>query len=196
VILKDGEMKHFGKIVVCLGGGLVLNAGLMAQELSSTNHPLPDNPYASIVVRNVFGLNPPAAPPDSAAEAHQDLPKITPDGIMSIFGHLEVLFKTSGGDRPDLPARDKFYDLAEGQMQDEIKVSRIDAQNDLVTFNNHGVVQKLPLVSVTVADDDPNLGPAHFAGAHLRAGFGGPNPWRYGGPFNAVATDGNGPPAP
>jgi hypothetical protein len=182
-------MKQLGKILVCLGSGLALNTGLIAQELSSTNRPLPDNPYASIAVRNVFGLNPPAPPSDSAAETPKDLPKITPTGITTIFGDWQVLFTTSDEGRP---VKDKFYDLAEGQMQDEIEVSRIDSKNDLVTFNNHGVVQELPLAS---ADGGPSPGPNQFMGAHLRAGVGGPNPWRYGGAFNANAT-GNGPSVP
>jgi len=179
-------MKSFGKIVICLGGGLVLNAGLVAQELSSTNHPLSGNPYTSIAVRNVFSLNPPAATPDSAADVDKDLPKITLTGITTILGPLQVLFKTFGGGSPGVPIKDKFYDLAEGQTQDEIEVSRIDPKNELVTFNNHGVVQELPLVTVTMADINPN-GPNQFTGAHLRAGFGGPHPWRSGGPFNSDA---------
>ena len=46
-------MKRLGKIVVCLASGLVLNAGVRADGIV-----LPNNPYAPIVVRNVFGLNP------------------------------------------------------------------------------------------------------------------------------------------
>jgi len=185
-------MKRFGKIAVCLGGGLASIAGLSAQELSSTNHPLPDNPYAPIVVRNVFGLNPPA--PSDSAEVHADLPRITPNGIISIFGAWNVLFKTSSGSKPDWPAGDKFYDLAEGQIQDEIEVSRVDARKCLVTFKNHGVIQELPLVSTaaTGGSDTDN----HFMGAHLRAALARSNPLRHGGPVNEDATGANGSPAP
>jgi hypothetical protein len=65
---------------------------------------------------------------------------------MSIFGRLQVLFKTAGTAKPGQPAKDEFYILSEGQRQDEIEVIRIDEKASLVTFNNHGTVQELPLV--------------------------------------------------
>src|ERR1039457_2272658 len=97
-------MKRLGKIAVCLAGGLALNAGLRAASPASANHPAlannpvtanasPDNPYAAISTRNIFGLLPPPPPPSPEDEAKKDLPKITPTGIMGIFGHYQVLFK-------------------------------------------------------------------------------------------------------
>ncbi|MGA2279713.1 MAG: hypothetical protein ABSG80_05360 [Verrucomicrobiota bacterium] len=132
-------MKRWEKIVVCLASGLVLNAGARADD-----GVLPNNPYAPIVVRNVFGLNPPQLVDPNATPA--DLPKITPNGIMSIFGQLQVLFKVAGTAKPGQPAKDEAYILSEGQRQDEIEVIQIDEKNSLVTFNNHGTVQELPLV--------------------------------------------------
>ena len=131
-------MKRLGKIVVCLASGLVLNAGARADDVV-----LPNNPYAPIVVRNVFGLNPPQPVDTNATQA--DLPKITPNGIMSIFGQLQVLFKVGGTAKPGQPAKDESYILSEGQRQDEIEVIQIDEKASLVTFNNHGTVQELPL---------------------------------------------------
>jgi len=133
-------MKRLGKIVVCLASGLVLNAGARAAD-----GVLPNNPYAPIAVRNVFGLNPPL-PVDPNATQTDPPPKITPNGIMSIFGQLQVLFKVAGTAKPGQPAKDDFYILSEGQRQDEIEVTHIDEQAGLVTFNNHGTVQELPLV--------------------------------------------------
>lgn len=132
-------MKRLGKIVVCLASGLVLNAGTRAGDAVS-----PNNPYAPIVVRNVFGLNPPA--PVDAAPPGEPPPKITPNGIMTIFGKLQVLFKVAGTAKPGQPAKDEAYILSEGQRQDEIEVTHIDEKASLVTFNNHGTVQELPLV--------------------------------------------------
>jgi len=132
-------MKRLGKIVVCLASGLVLNAGARADD-----GVLPNNPYAPIVVRNVFDLNPP--PPADAGQPAEPPPKITPNGIMSIFGQWQVLFKVAGTAKPGQPAKDESYILSEGQRQDEIEVIQIDEKNSLVTFNNHGVVQELPLV--------------------------------------------------
>ena len=132
-------MKRLGKIVVCLAGGLVLNAGARADDVV-----LPNNPYAPIVVRNVFGLNPPQ-PVDPNATQADPPPKITPNGIMSIFGQLQVLFKVAGTAKPGQPAKDESYILSEGQRQDEIEVIQIDEKASLVTFNNHGTVQEIPL---------------------------------------------------
>jgi hypothetical protein len=136
-------MKRLGKIVVCLASGLVLNAGVRADD-----GVLPNNPYAPIVVRNVFDLNPPL--PADAGQPADPPPKITPNGIMSIFGQLQVLFKVAGTAKPGQPAKDDSYILSEGQRQDEIEVIQIDEKTSLVTFNNHGIVQELPLIKANV----------------------------------------------
>src|ERR1017187_5865053 len=132
-------MKRLGKIVVCLAGGLLLSAGTRADD-----GVLPNNPYAPIVVRNVFALNPP--PPVDATPPGDPPPKITPNGIMSIFGQLQALFKVAGTAKPGQPAKDDFYILSEGQRQDEIEVTHIDEKASLVIFNNHGTVPELPLI--------------------------------------------------
>ena len=138
-------MKRLGKIVVCLASGLVLNAGARAD-----NAVLPDNPYAPVVVRNVFGLNP--LPTNDVNAVQTDPPpKITLTGIMSIFGHLQALYKVAIPAKPEQPAKDVPYILSEGQRQDEIEVVQIDEKNGLVTFNNHGTVQELPLTKASVA---------------------------------------------
>jgi hypothetical protein len=126
-------MIRFGKIVVCFLGGLVLNTGLGA-----------DNPYVPIVDRNIFGLNPPqvvapTAPPEPPST-------ITPNGIMTIFGTPQVLFKVAVPPRPPEPAKEVSCILGEGERQDDIEVTHIDQAAGVVTFNNHGVVQEIPLV--------------------------------------------------
>jgi len=146
-------MKRLGKIVVCLASGLVLNAGARAAD-----GVLPNNPYAPIAVRNVFGLNPPL-PVDPNATQTDPPPKITPNGIMSIFGQLQVLFKVAGTAKPGQPAKDESYILSEGQRQDEIEVVQIDEKNGLVTFNNHGTVQELPLAKAGPAGGPATPGP-------------------------------------
>jgi hypothetical protein len=137
-------MKRFGKIALCFAGGLALSAGLRADDNAPTAvNPLPDNPYATIVARNIFGLNPPAPlapPPDPSL----NYPKIKPRGIMGIYGHFRVLFQVSGTPKPGQTAKDQFYNLSEGQRQDDIEVVKIDDKNSLVTFKNHGAVQELP----------------------------------------------------
>jgi hypothetical protein len=130
-------MKRFGKLAVCLAGGLALNAALLAADTGS-----PDNPYVPIVTRNVFALNPPTPVDITQPEPPA---KITPNGIMSIFGRVQVLFKVTGAPKPGKPAGDTSYILSEGQRQDDIEVTHIDEKSGIVTFNNHGMVQELPL---------------------------------------------------
>ena len=140
-----------GKLYLCLAGGLVWNTGLRADGLVS-----PDNPYVPIVTRNVFGINPPL-PVDPNADTEPP-PKITPNGIMGVFGHLQVLFKVAIPAKPGQPAKDQSYILSEGQAQDDIEVTKIDEKDGMVTFNNHGTVQELPLV-VGTASGPPAPGP-------------------------------------
>jgi hypothetical protein len=137
-------MKCAGKIAVCLAGGLVLNTSLRADDVV-----LPDNPYAPVVVRNIFGLNPPPVVDPNATPADPP-PKITLNGIMSIFGQLQVLFKVAD----KTPGQDAYI-LGEGQQQDEIEVTKIDDKAGIVTFNNHGIVQVLPLVAATSSGPAP-----------------------------------------
>ena len=125
-------MKWFEKIVICVAVSLVLNAAYGAGD-----------PYAPIADRNIFGLNPPQAieikPPEPPS-------KITLNGIMTIFGSPQALFYVDVPPRPPMPASQKSYILSQGQRQDDIEVTQIDDKKNVVTFNNHGIVQQIPLV--------------------------------------------------
>ena len=153
-------MNRLGKIAICLAGVLALNTGLRAAGLTATNNPLPGNPYAPIVARNIFGLLPPEAPPDPALEAAKSLPKITPTGIMGVFGNWQVLFKVAANanakpGQPGQPAKDDFYILSQGQRQDDIEVLKIDEKKGIVTFDNHGTTQELPLAAASGTGGGP-----------------------------------------
>jgi hypothetical protein len=139
-------VKCIGTIAVCLAGGLALNAGLRAASPASAKNPAPDNPYTTIADRNIFGLNPPA-PPVPPEDPEKSLPKITPTGIQSVFGQSQVLFKVSAAPKPGPPVKDEFYILSQGQRQDDIEVIKIDETKGLVTFDNHGTTQELPLAN-------------------------------------------------
>ncbi len=118
---------------------MALNIAVRADDVV-----LPGNPYTLIVARNIFNLSP--APPPVDPSMAEPAVKITPNGTMSILGQLQVLFKTSGGGKPG----DQSYILREGQRQDDIEVTKIDEKKGIVTFNNHGLVQQLPLTSPPV----------------------------------------------
>jgi hypothetical protein len=160
-------MKCAWRIAVCLAGGLALNASLHAETVL-----LPGNPYAPVVVRNIFGLNPPPLVDPNAMPVEPPV-KITPNGIMSIFGQLQVLFKVAG--KP--PGQDA-YTLSEGERQDDIEVTKIDEKAGIVTFNNHGIVQALPLVPATPSStpaSTPSFATGNSAVPGVRPGrnFGG-----------------------
>ncbi len=196
-LLKDAVyweiMKRLGKIVVCLASGLVLNAGARADGIV-----LPNNPYAPIVVRNIFGLNP--TPTNNPADTADALPKIMPNGIMSIFGRLQVLFKVAIPAKAEQPAKDEAYILSEGQRQDEIEVVQIDEKAGLVTFNNHGTVQELALVKAAAPVAGTSTpapgGPApirHFAAPNGENSGRGRIGGHFGGsPFGSARNPGTG----
>lgn len=170
-------MKRLGKIAVCLASGLVLSASLHAEDAGS-----PNNPYSLIAVRNVFGLNPPT--PSETEQRPSDPPsKITPNGIMSIFGQRQALFRVTDTSRPGQPVKDVFYTLSEGERQDGIEVIHIDETARMVTFNNHGNVQKIPLADVAdaAASSDENMGQKRVDYRSARGpGAGGNIPMRPG----------------
>jgi hypothetical protein len=59
------------------------------------------------------------------------------------------LFKVANPGKSGKPAADDDYILSEGQRQDDIEVVKIDEKAGVVTFNNHGQTQALPLVAAT-----------------------------------------------
>ena len=129
----------------------MLNAGLRAGDAVSSG-----DPYASIAARNVFNINPP--PPPGSIPEPVETPKITPNGITSTLGHLQALFKVTTLAKPNVPAKELTYILSEGQEQDDIAVIKIDEKAGVVTFNNHGVLQELPLVVANASGNGPTPG--------------------------------------
>lgn len=126
----------------------------------------PDNPYAQIAMRNVFALDKSASVSSTTSNPAEPLPTIAPNGIMSVFGSAQTLFKVTDS-QPDQPAGEKSYILGEGQREDGIEVVRIDEKNAVVTFNNHGTVQELPLVAASASGGYPiakeNVGQTGFS---------------------------------
>jgi len=106
-----------------------------------------DLPYARIVERNMFGLLP-IPPPDPNADKPpvDPPPKITLNGIMTIFGKDQALFKVATKPKPGQPQKDDSFVLAEGEMQDDIMVKKINHQDRIVTFDNHGTIQDVALI--------------------------------------------------
>jgi len=171
-------MKRLGKILICAACGAALTAG-------ADTVILPGNPYAPLVARNIFGLNPPVVVDPNADKTPP--PKITPNGIMSVFGRVQVLFKTAGPGKLGKSSEDESYILSQGQRQDDIEVTKIDEKNGVVTFNNHGTIQEIPLVSTPAVTGMTVTTPANNYQPREREGnnFGNRN-----GGFNGRFRDG------
>jgi hypothetical protein len=152
-------MNRAGKILLYLASGVACHVFAKAADDA-----LPDNPYALVVTRNVFGLNP-TVPVVATTTPTDPPPKITPNGILSIFGHTQVLFKAAVA-KPGQAAKDESYNLSEGQSEDDIEVIRIDEKNGIVTFNNHGTTQELPLIAGAASGGEPAAaaGPVNMPG--------------------------------
>jgi hypothetical protein len=173
-------MKRAGTICLGLAAGLALTASVRADS------PAPDasgdNPYAPVVVRNVFGLNPPT-PPGPTVPVDPP-PKIIANGIMSIFGRLQALYKVTET-VPGQSPKEKSYILTVGQREDDIEVVKIDDKANIVTFNNHGTVQDIPLTNGAAAPGAPL--PAAAGGISVPMNrFGNPN-LRGRGPVPPIA---------
>lgn len=166
-------MKLVGSRNSLIFAALLLKAGSAPAEDSNAVSAAPaasDSPYAAIVARNMFGLLP-IPPPDPTAgqPPPEEPPKITPNGTMTIFGRKQALFKVANKPKPGQQAKEASYVLAEGERQDDITVVKIDTTLGIITFDNHGKTQELPLV----AAKDTGGGAAGSGGRP--GGFGQPN---------------------
>ena len=166
-------------------GAAFLMSAAWADDLAMSG-----NPYDSIIARNVFSLVPIPTNPPAEVKPLDPPAKITPNGIMTLFGQLQVLFKVATPPKPGQPPQDQSYVMSEGDRQDGIAVTKIDEPAGIITFDNHGITQEIPLQAATaVSGPAPGSGPP--LGSPPRRFFGGRVP-RSGGPMG----DPNGSPAP
>lgn len=102
------------------------------------------NPYEPIVGRNVFSLKPPTPPPNPEDLIKKEPPpKIRLQGLTTILGRRQVLFKVQAPAKPGAPAKEESFVLSQGERQGEIEVVEIDEQAGTVKFNNHSIQQSL-----------------------------------------------------
>lgn len=85
-----------------------------------------------------------------------ELPTITPNGVMTIFGKKQVLFKVANAAQSGETTSDLSYVLEEGEGRNGVKVVAIDYESKIVTFNNHGIIQKITLKTAVL----PSLAPS------------------------------------
>src|SRR6202000_2029231 len=138
----------------------------------------------------------PTNDPNATAAPVVAPPKITLNGITTILGSKEALYKVAMPAKPGVPASDQSYMMGEGEADNDIQVVKIDTDADSVTFNNHGTVQTLPLTAAG------NISSGAAGGGVAKSGGGAPglpmpgNRFRRpGGPgFGGRSAAGNGNP--
>ncbi len=180
--------------------GLLAAGWLFSQPLRARAE-MADNPYQPIVTRNVFALVP--IPTNVPVDPSSLIPppKITPNGIMTLFGNVQVLFKVAGVARPGMPPKDESYVMSVGDREDDIEVEKIDEKSATITFNNHGSIQELGLTPATDSGGGipgapsglPMPGMGRSPGGFGRFGHSqnNPNPSYPNYPNNPIASDPN-----
>jgi hypothetical protein len=162
------SLSHIREFRVCLLSVLVLGANTHAATIIPK-----ENPYAKAIVgRNVFSLISPS-PARIVDPPPTPRPRITLQGVTTMLGRRQVLFKVHVPPRPSEPAREMsgilsdakyqmsfkeqvpprpgepaneaFFVLSEGEREGEIEVLEIDERAGTVRFNNHGSVEILNL---------------------------------------------------
>jgi hypothetical protein len=123
------------------------------------------NPYAVIVERNIFHLNPPPPPPEPE-KPKVELPVVKITGFVNVGSHSKVLFVSQLKNKKDEQA---YYSLAEGEKSPDGKFElvRIHPAQEAVDVINDGVA-----VTLTVKDDSllPSTGPTAPAAGAAPAG--------------------------
>src|ERR1017187_6898360 len=163
-------MKSAGTLFIAVT--LLASAGARAQDAV-----VPDKPYASIVARNMFGLLPiPPPVPVDTSPPEDPPPKITPNGTMTLFGKLEALFKVANKGKAGQPPKEDSYVLSEGERQEGITVLKINQPDGIITFDNHGHIQELPLIAASnttapAGPGGPGPGGAAAPGSGLMPGL-------------------------
>ena len=102
---------------------------------------LADNPYRSILQRNVFGLRPHA--PMASEPQRAPLPKVHLTGITTILKGKRALLKVEFPTKPPERPKEESFILKEGQRAGPIEVLEINEKTAQVKVNNSGTVTNL-----------------------------------------------------
>jgi hypothetical protein len=157
------------------------------------------NPYAVIVDRNVFRLNPPPPPPSDADKKARDLPKVYLDGIIRIGDDVRVLFSIPP---KDAKGATSYFKLAPGERDDVLELVKIHPNQQEVDILVNGTAETLSVLSNSLAVSDgkaagggsgPEPPPAVLRGK--RRGMDSPDassPNRDSSPYGGVKVSGGG----
>jgi hypothetical protein len=135
--------------------------------------PVKVNPYAVIIDKNVFRLNPPPPlePPPEVKPA--DLPQYKLTGIVNISGETRVLFALAPKDAKDTPT---YLNLAAGEKQGQLELVSIDRDKEEVAVINSGTPMTLSVKSnsYAVSAGAAPAAPGPIPGARRLPGFPAP----------------------
>ncbi len=106
------------------------------------------NPYAIIIDRNVFRLNPPPPPPSSADKKPVDLPKVYLNGIIKIGDDVRVLFSIPP---KDAKGQTSYFKLAPGERDDVLELVKIHPDQQEVDVLVSGTAMTLSMLSNSLA---------------------------------------------
>jgi hypothetical protein len=129
-------------------------------------------PYTAITGRNVFGLVSISIEPTNTPPA-LSLPQIVPQGFATILGPEVVLFEVVDH-APDKAATKSLYVLKTGETRDGFTVEQINPAAGMITFDNHGTIQRIPLATAAGTEVGtgrrPMLGHSSAPGDSARRG--------------------------
>lgn len=130
-----------------------------------------DNPYTSIIQRNIFDLHDPPPPPPEKVDKGPP-PNIKLTGITTIFGNKQALFIVNELGVGGKPPTTHSVILSENQRAGVLEVIEIDPKGRKATIKSDGVESTLNIetnkVAVTGGGAPPNAGgpPGAHAGAY------------------------------
>jgi hypothetical protein len=169
---------RFNKLLTLVTAGACLWAGVVGSHADS-----PDNPYAAITARNVFGLK---DPPPAGSTLTNAVPAAPPNikitGVSRLFNikraHFIVVDNvTPVPGKPVAPAETNYVSLSEGAEKDNLRVVTIDEKagtakvvisgiERIMTLENDGL--KIPIGAMQplpgmVAGPVPGMPPGSLA---------------------------------
>jgi len=128
------------------------------------------NPYAIIIDRNVFRLNPPP-PPASADKKPAELPKVYLNGIVRVGDDVRVLFSIPP---KDAKGQTSYFKLAPGERDDVLELVRIHPDQQEVDVLVSGTAMTLSLLSNSLASAGGKAGGGATAPGPAAVLHGGP----------------------
>ena len=95
-------------------------------------------PYAVIVVRNAFGLNPAPPPQAPPAAPEPDLPEVIFSGTAGIQGRMKAMFALKFKDPKKAQESPTYMSLAEGETSGPVQLVKINPSGEEVEILNSG----------------------------------------------------------